>query len=157
MAPDFKYRKDFDEAKQRLGDLLKQREELETTIAKQKRRVAALAQLCEDNEGIAVDVDLDLGGLTDACRTVLRASRKDWMTAGEIATALEEIGFPIRRYKAVAATLNTTLLRLVETNGVQELRITGGSKVYKWAAPNYGASNSLANQMADRERDRRKK
>lgn len=29
--------------------------------------------------------------------------------------------------------------------------------VYNWAGPNYGASNSLANQMADAERDRAKR
>jgi len=29
--------------------------------------------------------------------------------------------------------------------------------VYNWAGPNYGAANSLANQMADAERDRAKR
>lgn len=139
METNFKYRKDFDEAKQCLDDLLKQREELEVSIAKQKRKVAALAQLCEDNEGIAVDPKLDLGGLTDACRTVLRASRKEWMTIGEIRTALEDIGFPIHKYRAIAASITTTVNRLVEAHEARDARISGDGRVYKWIGPAFGA------------------
>src|ERR1022692_4728148 len=99
--------KEFAKAVNELGTLLNQKEALEVEIAKQRRKVAAWQELCAAEDDATLDPGLkacsdaflegllDLGGLTDACRTVLRGSRKEWMTATEIQAGLKELGFPL--------------------------------------------------------------
>jgi hypothetical protein len=54
-----------------LADLCRQREELATKIAKQQTRVAALTALSDESE-VEQMTEMDLGGLTNACRTAFR-------------------------------------------------------------------------------------
>jgi hypothetical protein len=128
-------------AHKELADLLLKREQTEIEIARQKRRVAAWAELCEQSDFAepqiqnyaAVRAGMDLGGLTDACRTALRGSRKEWMTTAEIQLALKELGFPLQDYKAPAASITTTVNRLVEGGEViASPRTTPGATEYKW-------------------------
>ncbi len=92
----------LEKARKELADLIVKREQIEIEIAKQKRRVAAWSELCEQGEFAEVPLDLDLGGLTEACRTVLRSSRKEWMTTADIQRDLRELGFRLSDYKAPA-------------------------------------------------------
>lgn len=118
-------------ARSELARLLRERERIEVEIARQRRKVAAWAELCD---GEFTDVnDPGLGGLSDACRTALRASRKEWMTASEIQTVLKELGFPLEKYKAPAASVTTTVNRLAESGQVVADRRTSlGATEYKW-------------------------
>jgi hypothetical protein len=135
------YRRDLEEAQSDLLELLMEREDLEQRIAKAKRRAALLAQLAEDNEAAEGVVDLDLRGLRDVCMTALRASRKEWMTIAEIQSAINELGFPLQEYKAPTASITTTVNRLESDDGlVESARISGGTKVYKWVGPQFGAA-----------------
>lgn len=132
MAPD--YKDDLKQAQIKLNSLLATLENLETDIARQKRKVAALAELCSAEDDVVTSVvDLDLGGLTNACITVLRGSRKEWLNTSEVQTALKELGFPISTYKAPNASIATTLNRLVE-NGyvVKDEKLGAGAVEYKW-------------------------
>src|SRR5258706_5207204 len=68
------YKNELANERKALQELLRQREELATKIAKQQTRVAALAALCEQSEEVGEMTELDLGGLTNACRTAFRAA-----------------------------------------------------------------------------------
>ncbi len=127
------YRTDFTVEEVKLIELLKEQEELEVKVARQKKRMAALAELCDDSDLADQVLDLNLGGLTDVCRTVMRASRKEWMTVAEIQQAIKEIGFPLHKYKAPAASITTTVNRLAESGEIAvDRRSTPGATEYKW-------------------------
>jgi hypothetical protein len=132
MSDERQYKRDLKMAQESLALLLEQREEIETQIARAKRKIALLSEL-GDESGDRKIPDLDLGGLTEACSTVLRASRKDWMTAGDIQAALKEMGFSLEKYKAPASTITTTVNRLVEAGRVVRYPREGpGVAEYKW-------------------------
>jgi len=138
-----------------LSELQRRSEELEVLLAKKKRRIAALAQLAYEDDDIKLTLRF-VEGLRDACRTALRASRKEWVTVPEIQQVVAELGFPVHELKAPAASITTTVNRLVKDEEVLS-RVVGGKREYKWALPKYGASGGLANSMADADRDRAKK
>ena len=127
-----------------LQRLLHVREEIEIAIAKTKRRIAAWAELCDDTETGELVVELNLGGLTEACRTVLRSSRKTWLTISEIQEGLRELRFPLCDYKAPTASITTTVNRLVEAGEVVvDKRPQAGANEYKWVGPaEYPAMNA---------------
>jgi len=144
-----KYLKDLKEAREELGQMLAHREQVEIEIARQRRKVAALSELCEESD-FANSVDLlaamglEIGGLSDACRTALRASRKQWMTVAEIQEALKELGFPLDKYKAAAASITTTVNRLVDAGEVVVEKRPAGASEYKWVGPS-GIYQALLN------------
>ncbi len=147
-------KKEIDLLSKELAELHEQREQTEVQIARKKRRLAILAELSEEDENVELP-DLGLGGLTSACRTALRASRKPWMTVSEIMSALKELGFPLNKYKAPAASVSTTVNRLVEYGEViPDRRSNPGATEYKWVGPSWGASSSLANMLDDQARDK---
>jgi hypothetical protein len=116
-----------------LAKMLVQQEELEVQIARTKRKIALLSQLCDETDTLAPIPDLDLGGLTEACRSVLRASRKEWMNTTEIMNGLRELGFPLDKYKAPMASVTTTVTRMVDSGDViPSLKSNPGATEYKW-------------------------
>jgi len=132
MASD--YQRDLKEAKDELSQLLASKEQIEIEIARQKRKVAALAELCGEGDFSEMSVDLDLGGLSEACATVLRGSREISLTAAQIMSELRELGFDLEKYKAPLASITTTVNRMVESGEVIVLKGAAvGSKEYKWA------------------------
>jgi len=129
---------ELEKAHKELADLIHKREQIEIDIAKQKRKVAAWAELSNESD-VADGIDLDLGGLADACRTVLRASRKEWMTVADILGALKGLGFPLDKYKAPAASVTTTVNRLAEDHEVVvDRRSHPGATEYKWVGQAMG-------------------
>lgn len=125
------YREDLNEARVALGEMMREKEEQEVRIAKQKRKVAALAELCDESEFSDETLDLGLGSISDAVRTAMRSSRKEWLNAGEIKSRLEELGFPVNDYKAPVATITTVLKRMAEGNEVV-IEKRGVYSEYKW-------------------------
>src|SRR5579872_1127975 len=152
-----RYRIELERERRALADLLRQREGLATKIAKQQTRVAALATLCEASEEVDKMTEMDLGGLTNACRTAFRAAGNRGLMPTEVRGALERLGFPIHTHKNILASIHTVTRRLEQAGEIRNMihdKHAGEDKsVYQWAGPTYGASNSLANQMADVERD----
>lgn len=141
-----------------LEELVGQRENLATKIAKQQVRVAALAVLCQQTEELNNMAEMDVGGLTNACRTAFRAAGSRGLMPTEVRQSLEQLRFPIQSHKNILASIHTVIRRLEQAGEIRKMihdKHFGEDKsVYQWAGPNYGASNSLANQMADTERDR---
>lgn len=153
-----RYRAELERERKELAELFRKREELATRIAKQQTRVAALAALCEASEEINNMTEMELGGLTNACRTAFRAAGNRGLMPTEVRGALERLRFPIHSHKNILTSIHTIIRRLDQAGEIREAihdKHAGEDKsVYQWAGPNYGASNSLANQTADAERDR---
>ena len=151
------YKAELEQERKVLGELLREREELETKIAKQQTRVAALAALSEQSEEVDDMAEMELGGLTNACRTAFRAAGNRGLMPTEVRGALEQLRFPTRSHKNILASIHTVIRRLEQAGEIRKAihdKHDGQDKsVYAWAGPNYGASNSLGNQMADAERD----
>ena len=152
------YKAELERERMGLAELLRQREALATRIAKRQTRVAALAALCEASGEIDDMTEMDLGGLTNACRTAFRAAGGKGLMPTEVRGALERLRFPTQTHKNILASIHTVIRRLEEAGEIRKAihdRRDGQDKsVYQWATPSYGASNSLANQMADADRDR---
>ena|ERR1039458_2310975 len=127
-------KQEIEKEQKELERLLQLKEQTEVAIAKTKRRLAAWMEILDDTETGELVPDLDLGGLIDACRTALRGRRNDWMTIAEIQADLRKLGFPLDKYKAPAASITTTVNRLVDAGEVQADRSPGATK-YKWVGP----------------------
>jgi hypothetical protein len=122
--------------KQALRELLlmsTERAQLETKIAKQKKRVAALYELVqtdEDGTGIGGLVE----GITDACRVVLRAAEKP-LTPAEVRDGVQSLGLPPQAN--LLASVHTTLKRMKDAGEVKEvthsLESGGVGAAYRWA------------------------
>lgn len=136
-------------AREELAALLRKKEEIEITIARQKRKVAAWSELCDESEigdgatEALESLGLDLGGLSDACRTAMRASRKEWMTITEIQETLKELGFPLDKYKAPTASITTTVNRLADAKEVVVEKRPGGASEYRWVGPAISANANI--------------
>jgi hypothetical protein len=152
------YKAELERERKLLAELLCDREALATKIAKQQTRVAAFAALCEASEEIDDMTEMDLGGLTNACRTAFRAAGNKGLMPTEVRNALERLRFPTQTHKNILASIHTVIRRLEGAGEIRKAiqdRHEGQDKsVYQWVLPSYGASNSLANQMADADRDR---
>jgi hypothetical protein len=121
--------------KQALRDLLlmnSERTQLETKIAKQKKRVAALYELVQTDENAPAISGL-VEGITDACRIILRAAEKP-LTPAEVRDGIQGLGLPPQAN--LLASVHTTLKRLKDGGEVKEVAVpleTGGTgSAYKW-------------------------
>jgi hypothetical protein len=128
--------KDYtDDLKQALRDLLamaSEKEQLETKIAKQKKRAAALYELVAA-EGESAAITGLVEGVTDACRTVFRAAEKPLLPA-EVRDRVQALGLPPQAN--LLASIHTTIKRMKEAEEIEEVSVplqTGGmGTAYKW-------------------------
>ena len=102
------------------------REELETEIAKQKRKVALLHELTMPNEAGAPLSLVD--GLTDACRVVFRAFDRALLPS-EIKERVQQLG--IASQANLLASVHTTIRRMKEAGEIIEDPQRAGA--YRWA------------------------
>jgi hypothetical protein len=81
-----------------------------------------------------------------------RAAGNRGLMPTEVRCALEQLRFPSREYKNILSSIHTVIRRLDQSGeigkAIHDLHDAQDKSVYQWAGPNYGASNSLANQMA---------
>lgn len=123
-------------AREQLAALFLQREDLDLRIARQQRRLAALAALVDDSEATDQLLELNLGGLTDAIRTALRTAGPRGLTTSEVVARLNQLFFPVNEYKNFRASLGTVLKRLVASGEVRKSfpddRAESDSAVYVW-------------------------
>lgn len=149
------YKPELERERRALVELFRQREDLATKIAKQQTRVAALAALCEEKEEVGNMTEMDLGGLTNACRTAFRAAGNRGLMPTEVRSALEQLRFPTGTHRNILASIHTVIRRLEQGGEIRkamhDIHNGADKSVYQWAGP----SNSLANQMADAKRSRR--
>lgn len=139
------------QAREELADLFNQREELDVRIAKQQRRVAALAALVDESEQSDQILELNLGGLTDVVRSALRAGGPRGLTPMEVRTRLNQLSFPTGEYKNFMATLHSVLKRLVDAGEVRPVIFDKhegrDGSVYQWVG---GIKNKFGNRFKNR-------
>jgi hypothetical protein len=126
-----RYKADLNEAMSVLESLIAEREYLETRIAKQKTRVAALTELVQSEDDSPSPTGL-VEGITDACRTVLRGATEPLYPL-QVKTRVEALGLPPQQN--LLASVHTVIRRLVAANEVEEVapKIGSGPVAYRWA------------------------
>jgi hypothetical protein len=138
------YKRDL---KRAIGDLLlmnSERMQLETKIAKQKKRVAALYELVQtDEDGPALSGLVE--GISDACRVVMRAAEKPLFPA-EVRDGVQALGLPPQAN--LLASVHTTLKRMKEAEEMKEVSKpleTGGKGIaYQWAGEKMVSLSALS-------------
>jgi hypothetical protein len=125
------YASDLVRARAKLEELLRLRDEADLAVARQQRRVAALAELAGESESSDSD-DLDIEGLTDAVSSVLKAAAPGGLDTKDIRTKLIQLYFPVTEYKNFRASLHTTLKRLIKSGNVVRKEAGEDATRYFW-------------------------
>jgi hypothetical protein len=130
-----KYAADFVEALAELSNLEADRDALEIKIARQKKRVAALAALAiaDDDENKGEFSGL-VDGITDACRVVFRAAEKPLLPI-EVRDRVQALGLPPQAN--LLASVHTTIRRMKAAGEITEVFEPKGGQsalaAYKWS------------------------
>jgi hypothetical protein len=128
--------KALQQAREELLGMFKEREDLEIRIAKQQRRVAALAVLVDESEETSKIMGLDDYGLTDAIRTAFKSASPHGLTIDEVRIRLIQFSFPVNEYSNFRASLNSVLKRLVDAKEVRiaihDIHEGRNESVYQW-------------------------
>jgi len=127
------YKKDLANKKRKLTEKLEQREVLDREIAELRADIGALAQLT----GEAVPFLLNDFGLTDACREVLRTADEP-LSPADVGYLIHKMGYDTERYTNFAASVHTTLNRMV-LHGEAEPSTKDGRKHFKLKLGKYSA------------------
>jgi hypothetical protein len=139
------YTADLKEAIRQLLLMASEREQLETRIAKQKKRVAALYELVQTDEGSAALSGL-VEGMTDACRVVFRAAEKP-LSPAEVRDRVQALGLPPQAN--LLASVHTTIKRMKEAGELKEvnkaLESGGVGTAYEWDANRMVSLSRLLN------------
>jgi hypothetical protein len=126
------YKADLEDAIHQLILMASEREELEIKIAKQKKRVAALHELVQTDEGSAALTGL-VEGITDACRVVFRAAERPLFPA-EVRDRVQALGLPPQ--DNLLASIHTTIRRMKEAGEIKEIskvvQSGGMGAAYMW-------------------------
>jgi hypothetical protein len=138
------YTTDLENAIRELLAMSSEKEQLETRIAKQKKRVAALYELVQTDEGSTALAGL-VEGLTDACRVVFRAAEKP-LAPSEVRDRVQALGLP--RQANLLASVHTTIRRLEDAGEIREAldptKPSGAMDAgYEWV----GVANAFAEKM----------
>ena len=141
------YIADLRDALRQLVLMASEREQLETKIAKQEKRVAALYELVQTDEGSAALTGL-VEGITDACRVVFRAAEKPLLPA-EVRDRVQALGLPPKAN--LLASIHTTIRRMKDAGEITETSVAvqsgGVASAYTWV----NEARSM-NALADRVR-----
>jgi hypothetical protein len=120
----------------KLENGLRQRQEAEVQITANTAAIRALANTCED-EAVkgeyltAVDELSGKPGFVSAIRTLLRAHR-DGLTPGVIKIAIQQAKLmDLTNYSNPAASIHTTLRRMVESGEAEPCTDLSGGKAYR--------------------------
>jgi len=121
------YRRALEAAPDEHERLKAEREQIETRLAQLRQTIGALAPLCE----LPRQEDL---GLTDACRSVLRA-RFGALTPVQVKDDLATMGLDLSSYSNPLASIHAVLKRLAAAGEVIRLKTRDRKTVYAWKRP----------------------
>ncbi len=111
-----------------LQRMTEERHQLEIKIAKQKKRIAALAELANSDEASPAPVGL-VDGITDAVRTVFQGAEKP-LNPAQVRDRAQALG--VGRQQNLLASVHTVIRRLLEAGEIEplgDLDVGGG---YRW-------------------------
>lgn len=120
----------------KLKDAIQQRNEFQSRIEQYTTAIKALAQTCEDQDVkasylAALDELSGKPGFVSAIRTLLRA-HTDGLTPGVIKIAIQQAKLmDLTNYSNPAASIHTTLRRMIESQEVEIVTSATGEKVYR--------------------------
>ena len=101
------YRRALDAAVREYEKAMAERAAIDTRLAQLQQTIGTLTRLC----GLEPTVPW---GLTDACRTLLRAAGRP-LTPVEVRDRLAAVGFDLSRYANALAAVHTVVKRLAES------------------------------------------
>jgi hypothetical protein len=125
MADD--YRRALEKATREYETLLAERTRLDERLARLTQTMGSLMRLCDLTPAVSL-------GLTDACRTVLKAAG-DALTGVEVRQGLEAMGFDVGRYANDLASIHTVLKRLHQAGEADFVPRAHGKPAYRWRRP----------------------
>jgi hypothetical protein len=147
-----KYTADLLAAINELTRLQAEHFKMETQIAKQKKRVAALYELAEVDDEAAAPVLVQ--GITDACRTVFRAAEKPLYPV-DVKNRVEALGLPPQQN--LLASVHTVIRRLLAANEVEEVNPEGGSGPVAYRSKGWMSRDIMDPDLAEKTFGRNKK
>ena len=121
------YRQALEAAIEEYERLKQQREAIETRLAQLRQTIGALGPLCHLPQR-------DMPGLTDACRSVLRA-KIGGLTPLEVKAGLETMGLDLTAYSNPLASIHAVLKRLARAGEVLKLKNPQKKTFYAWKHP----------------------
>jgi len=121
------YRRALEAAIEEYERLKAEREAIETRLAQLRQTIGALGPLCKLPQR-------DLPGLTDACRSVLRA-KMGGLTPVEVKAGLETLGLDLSNYSNPLASIHAVLKRLVKAGEAMKLKTRQKKTIYAWKHP----------------------
>ena len=125
------YRRALESAIKEYERLKAGRDAVETRLAQLRQTIAGLGPLCDLPAESAPSLEL---GLTDACRSALRASVSG-LTPGEVRERIGGLGIDLERYSNLLASIHIVLKRLVAAGEAFTYRGRDGKPVYAWKRP----------------------
>ncbi len=152
------YEKAFDESLSELEELLRRRREIDTELSRLRSVILVLYEKAGCSNA-REDKLMDLFGQLDVCTPRLTDAVKDALYAADpkrrlpaiqIKDLMEISGFDFAKFTNPLASVHSTLRRLAAQGEIGS-RIEKGTTMYWWNGPRWGARNSLANMLADRE------
>ncbi len=120
----------------KLKDAIQQRNELQSRIEQYTTAIKALARTCEDEDVrssylSALDELSGKPGFVSAIRTLLRAHR-DGLTPAVIKISIQQAKLmDLTNYSNPAASIHTTLRRMVDSGEVEPCTNLTGEKAYR--------------------------
>jgi hypothetical protein len=151
------YEKAFDKGLSELGELLRHRREIDGKISQLRDIILVLYEKTGSSKarrGKLMDFfgQLDVGTprLTDAVKDALYTAHPRKLPAIHVKELMEVRGFDFANLTNPLASVHSTLRRLAGQGEVGS-GSQRGVAMYWWQGPHWGARNSLANMLADRE------
>jgi hypothetical protein len=151
------YETAFDKALSELGELLRRRREIDGKISQLRDIILALYKKTgrsKARRGRVMDffgqLDAGMPRLTAAVKDALYSAHPRKLPAIQVKELMEVRGFDFVNFANPLASVHSTLRRLAG-----QAEVGSGSErgvaMYWWRGPHWGARNSLANMLADRE------
>lgn len=103
------------------------REALEIELGRLRATVFSLSQITGDDF-----VEQEVLGLTDAVRLTFKLAPGRWMTAQDVRTNIAALGFDLRGYSNILASIHTITKRLRARHEISSSRAADGTNVHRW-------------------------
>ena len=130
MAQD--WNKVIEDSRTEIESLEIKREAINKRIAHLKQAILVAQSLAKDSDTYsALTVEIDVVGITDSCREVLKASDK-WMSPLAVRSALESKGLDLSKQRNAMASIHTVLKRLKAQGDAVSGTASDGGTIYKW-------------------------
>jgi len=129
------YKQTLETAKAEMGELLRQRKEIESRIGKLAPVVEYLSLLCDQlpPSDLPMPSELDLG-LSDAIRLAFKSVLPESLTPTEVRDKLRESGFNLDKYANELPPIHNTIIRLLKNGEIEESVPKRDGKAYKWVS-----------------------